>query len=727
MPRDLPEGTPVPLSPAQERLWFLDSAAGGGTYLLALAVDFGDGLEPDALSAALGDVVARHQSLRTVFPLVDAVPHQVVLPAEDAKVRLERVDNVGNIEAHIGAMTTVGLGLTDQPPLRAVLYAPQHTLVLLMHHIIGDEWSQSKLLDDLAFAYNARRAGHAPAFEPLPLQYPDIAVWQRDRIGEDTALLRGQLDYWRTQLAELPLELGWRTDRPRPALPTNRGATVRRSLSPELHAAVDRLAGERRASFFMIVHAAVAVLLERLGAGEDIALGVPVAGRSHPDLDAMVGCFINTVVLRTDVSGDPTFDELLDRVRTVDLDAVDHADVPFNRIVELVNPPRSSARHPLFQVMLSHWKQDGAQERFDGTTAAVRMLDATKAKFDLALRFQERPDSGGVDVTFEYSTELFDAATVESLADRLAVVIERLVENHEQRIGRLDILTPQERGRVLGDWSHAEHSVPFRTFDEYFSEQVAQTPGAEALAVGASVRPAVSLTYRQLDERANRIAHLLISRGAGPGDVVALALDRSAELIVSVLAVLKSGAAYLPVDPTYPADRIAHMLADGTPVAIVTSSVGVPDQTPLGTGVPLLDLDDPDVQARLDSQPVTAPTDADRSRPLRLDDAAYLIYTSGSTGVPKGVVVPHRGIADLLSLQSDVIGMDHTTRALHFSSISFDLAFWQIMWGLLSGGTLVVATDADRVPGEPLARVITEHDVNFVGVPPSAPRSSHPS
>ncbi|GCE38610.1 Siderophore biosynthesis non-ribosomal peptide synthetase modules Bacillibactin synthetase component F [Rhodococcus wratislaviensis] len=722
-PRDLPEGTPLPLSPAQERLWFLDSAAGGGTYLLALAVDFGDGLEPGALSAALTDVVTRHQSLRTVFPLVDAVPHQVVLPAADAKVRLERVDNVGNIEGHIAAMTTVGLGLTDQPPLRAVLYEPQHTLVLLMHHIIGDEWSQAKLLDDLAFAYNARRAGRAPEFTPLPLQYPDVAVWQRERIGtgpEDaTPLLTGQLDYWREQLAGLPLELGWRTDRPRPALPTNRGASVHRTLSPSLHAAVDALAAERRASFFMIVHAAVAVLLERLGAGEDIALGVPVAGRSHPDLDAMVGCVINTVVLRTDVSGDPTFDQLLDRVRAVDLDAVDHADVPFNRIVELVNPPRSSARHPLFQVMLSHWKQDAAAEQFDGTTAAVRMLDATSAKFDLALRFQERPDSGGVDVTFEYSTELFEAATVESLADRLAVVIERLVANHEQRIGLLDILTPQERERVLGEWSHSEHSIPARTFDEYFSEQVAHTPDAEALAVGSSVRPAVSLTYRQLDERANRIAHLLISRGAGPGDVVALALDRSAELIISVLAVLKSGAAYLPVDPTYPADRIAHMLADGAPVAILTSSVGVPDRTPLGTAVPVLDLDDPDLQALLDTQPVTAPTDADRTRPLQLDDAAYLIYTSGSTGVPKGVVVPHLGIADLLSLQSDVIGMDHRTRALHFSSISFDLAFWQIMWGVLSGGTLVVATDADRIPGEPLARVINEHDVNFVGVPPS--------
>ncbi|KAF0960681.1 amino acid adenylation domain-containing protein [Rhodococcus sp. T7] len=722
-PRDLPEGTPVPLSPAQERLWFLDSAAGGGTYLLALAVDFGDGLEPGALSAALADVVTRHQSLRTVFPLVDAVPHQVVLPAGDAKVRLERVDNVGNIEGHISAMTTVGLGLTEQPPLRAVLYEPQHTLVLLMHHIIGDEWSQSKLLDDLAFAYNTRRAGRAPAFTPLPLQYPDVAVWQRERIGagpEDaTPLLTGQLDYWREQLAGLPLELGWRTDRPRPALPTNRGASVHRTLSPSLHAAVDALATERRASFFMIVHAAVAVLLERLGAGEDIALGVPVAGRSHPDLDAMVGCFINTVVLRTDVSGDPTFDQLLDRVRAVDLDAVDHADVPFNRIVELVNPPRSSARHPLFQVMLSHWKQDGTTERFDGTTASARMLDATSAKFDLALRFQERPDSGGVDVTFEYSTELFDTATVESLADRLAVVIERLVANHEQRIGLLDILTPQERDRVLGEWSHSEHSIPARTFDEYFSEQVARTPDSEALAVGSSVRPAVSLTYRQLDERANRIAHLLISRGAGPGDVVAIALDRSAELIISVLAVLKSGAAYLPVDPTYPADRIAHMLTDGAPVAILTSSVGVPDRTPLGTGVPILDLDDPDLQSLLGTQPVSTPTDADRSRPLQLDDAAYLIYTSGSTGVPKGVVVPHLGIADLLSLQSDVIGMDHRTRALHFSSISFDLAFWQIMWGLLSGGTLVVSTDADRIPGEPLARVITEHDVNFVGVPPS--------
>ncbi|MDV7241304.1 MULTISPECIES: non-ribosomal peptide synthetase [Rhodococcus] len=711
--RTIPEGTAVPLSPAQERLWFLDSAAGGGTYLLGLAVDFDVAPDSDALTLALADVVTRHQSLRTVFPLVDSVPHQVVLPAEQSQVRLERVGNIGNIEAHISAITTVGLGLAEQPPLRAVLYEPQHTLVLLIHHIIGDEWSQSKLLGDLAFAYNARRAGRPPVFEPLPLQYPDVAVWQRERASG------GRLDYWEKQLAGLPLELGWRTDRPRPALPTHRGASVHRTLPPSLHAAIEALATERRASFFMIVHAAVAVLLERLGAGEDIALGVPVAGRSHPDLDGMVGCFVNTVVLRTDVSGAPTFDELLDRVRRVDLEAVDHSDVPFNRIVELVNPPRSSARHPLFQVMLSHWKDDGSPQRFDGTESSVRMLDATSAKFDLALRFQEHAGQGGVDVTIEYSTELFDDATVDSLADRLVVVIERLVARHDESIARLDILTDVERAQVLGTWSHRGHSIEPRTFDEYFSAQVARTPDAEALAVGRGVRPATSLSYGELDARANMLARLLIARGAGPGDVVALALDRSAELIVAVLAVLKSGAAYLPIDPTYPADRIAHMLADGSPVAVVTSSVGVPDRGALGTGVPLIDLDDPEVRTLLSAHPAVPVTDRDRIRPLRLDDAAYLIYTSGSTGVPKGVVVPHRGIADLLSLQSDVIGMDSTTRALHFSSISFDLAFWQIMWGLLSGGTLVVATDADRVPGEPLARVIRDHRVNFVGVPPS--------
>ncbi|MFD4366942.1 amino acid adenylation domain-containing protein [Rhodococcus sp. NPDC058521] len=721
--RGVSERTPLPLSPPQERLWFLDSAAGGGTYLLALAVDFHDGVDGDALSSALADVVGRHESLRTVFPVVDGAPHQVVLPAAASKVRLERVTNIGNIQEHIDAMARVGLGLTEQPPLRAVLYEPQHTLVLLMHHIIGDEWSQSRLLDDLAFAYNARTVGLQPDFSPLPVQYPDVALWQRERIGtgpgDDTPLLEQQLEYWDAHLADLPLELGWRTDRPRPALPTNRGAGLTRVLDSNLHAAIDSLAAERRASFFMIVHAAVAVLLERLGAGEDIALGVPVAGRAHPDLDDMVGCFINTVVLRTDVSGAPTFDELLDRVRSVDLGAVDNSDVPFNRIVELVNPPRSSSRHPLFQVMLSHWKQDADARQFDGTTSSVRMLDATTAKFDLALRFSELPNSAGAEVTFEYSTELFDDATVDSLADRLIVVIERLVADHDKSIARLDILTEEERGLVLGEWSHVTHEIPRWTFDEYFSAQVAASPDAEALAVGPGVRPAVSLSYREVDERANRLAHQLLSQGAGPGTVVAVAIDRSAELIVGVLAILKTGSAYLPIDPTYPADRIAHMLADGEPVAVLASSAGVPDRSPLGTSVPIVDVDDPVVQEQLRGRSATAPTDADRPRPLHLDDAAYLIYTSGSTGVPKGVVVPHRGIADLLSLQSDVIGMDHTTRALHFSSISFDLAFWQMMWGLLSGGTLVVATDEDRVPGEPLARVIADHDVNFVGVPPS--------
>ncbi|NUR92557.1 MAG: amino acid adenylation domain-containing protein, partial [Nonomuraea sp.] len=572
-PRTRPE--PMPLSSAQARLWFLYRFEGPNpTYNIPLALRLNGPVDRAALRAALGDVVARHEILRTVFPERDGVPFQRVLDRLSLPLPVWQPDDPAQAMRQIARR---GFDLAAEPPIRAHLLrlgGDEHVLMLVLHHIAGDGWSAGLLVGDLMTAYEARRRGQAPAYEPLPVQYADYTLWQRELPATGLAA-------WTKALANLPDQLDLPFDRPRPAVPSGEGGTVPVAFPPALMADVEALARRARASVFMVLHAALAALLTRLGAGTDLPSGTPVAGRDDSALDGSVGFYVNTLVLRADTSGDPAFAELLDRVKAADLAAFDHAALPFDRLVEALNPPRSRSRHPLFQVMLVYQDTPGP--------AGVEVVHTGTAKFDLTLNVG--PAGTGF---LEYSRDLFDRATARALVRRLTRVLEQAVADPSAPLSGLDLLDDAERRTLVEEWNGDLVSEPGDTLPGLFEAQARRTPGARAVG---------SWTYAELNARANRLAHKLIAHGARPGAIVALSLPRSPDLVAALLAVLKSGAAYLPLDPSYPAGRVDHMIADAGPVCLVDESW-------------LTGLDD-----WLDHDP---------ERDLRPGDAAYVIYTSGS-------------------------------------------------------------------------------------------------
>ncbi|KAA6214827.1 non-ribosomal peptide synthetase [Streptomyces albofaciens JCM 4342] len=713
-PMDRPER--IPLSFAQRRLWFLHQLEGPSpTYNVPLLLRLTGTLDVPALRAALADLTGRHESLRTVFPHAEGTPYQLIRQGAAGWPTVECVRPAPDeLESAVTEAVRYAFDLTREIPLRAWLFetGPQeHTLLLLIHHIAGDGASVGPLARDLSTAYGARRAGRAPAWAPLPVQYADYTLWQRDVLGDEhdpRSVLAGQVAYWKDTLSGLPDQLELPTDRPRPAVAGHQGGTVEFAWDTALHQDIARLAREHRASVFMVLQAAVATLLTHHGAGTDIPLGTATAGRADEALDDLVGFFVNTLVLRTDTSGDPTFAELLARVREADLAAYAHQDVPFERLVEIVNPLRTLARHPLFQVAVGLEETTGAELEMPGLTVEHLPDGMGVAKVDLAFNFAERVgDDGrpdGLRGVVEFATDLFERETARAFAERLERLLRAVVADAARPIGELDVLGAEERERLLTGWNDTAYDVPAATFPELFQAQVARDPAAPALEFED-----VTLSYAELNARANRLAHHLIGRGAGPERTVALVLPRSVDLVVAILAVLKAGAAYLPVDPDYPADRIAHMLADTRPALVLTcdgAAGGLP-----GTGVPVLRV------ANLAPGADHDPTDADRTTGLLPDHPAYVIYTSGSTGRPKGVVVAHRGLANLSAHQTERLGAGPGCRVSQLVSPSFDVSVAELSMGLLAGACLVMP--AEQPAGEELADFLAGRGITHAHVPPA--------
>ncbi|MEU4091796.1 non-ribosomal peptide synthase/polyketide synthase [Streptomyces sp. NPDC026673] len=667
--RALPER--LPLSSAQHRLWLLHQVdADDPSYNLPAAWRLTGALDRAALEAALNDLVTRHTTLRTVFPAVEGVPHQHVLAPEQARVTLGTA-----AREELPGIAARPFDLERELPLRAVLAAAgpdEHVLLLVLHHIATDEWSDRALLADLGTAYAARTAGRAPDWAPLPVGYTDYTLWQRELLehsGDDL------LAYWTETLRGLPEELALPTDRPRPQEPSHTGGTVGFTVRPELERALRALARREGASMFMVSQAAVAALLHRLGAGDDIPLGAPVSGRADERLEDLVGFFVNSLVLRTDLSGDPGFAELLRRVRATDLAAYEHQDLPFERLVEALNPGRSLARHPLFQVMVVHLAERGGTPVLRGLTASPEPVGQDTAKFDLSFDFVEQGEGNGIQGWIEYSADLFDRPTAELLARRMERLLEQAAAEPGRPVGRLEVLDDEERARVLGEWNATGHAVPALTLPELFRAQAAATPSATALMVEGD-----AVGYAELDARVERLAHVLAGAGVGPESTVAVALPRSAALVVTLLAVHRAGGAYLPLDTDYPAERLAFMLADARPVCVVTAD-----------GVALPDTEAP--RLLVDADGVPAAEAATGPLPLAYDPRhpAYVIYTSGSTGRPKGVVVPQEGIVNRLLWMQDAYGLTPDDNVLQKTPSSFDVSVWEFFWPLITGATLVVA------------------------------------
>ncbi|WUG22350.1 amino acid adenylation domain-containing protein [Streptomyces sp. NBC_00464] len=723
--RAQPRPDPLPLSFAQRRLWFLDHLEGpNATYNESSAFRLKGNLDTGALRAALLDVADRHEALRTVFPEVDGEPCQRVVPADEVRLGLDLVEVT---EASLGGAISEAVRRTfdlgSDLPLRASLFAvaPQeHVLLLVTHHIACDGWSLAPLAQDLSLAYAARQSGDVPTWSPLAVQYADYTLWQRGLLGEsddpDSVYTR-QLAYWTQVLDGLPDVLELPTDRPRPAIQSHRGGVVEFLCEGDLHRGLEQLAREHGCTLFMVVQAGIAALLTRLGAGTDIPIGSPIAGRTDEALDELVGFFVNTLVLRTDTSGNPSFRELLSRVRESDLAAYNHQDLPFDRLVEALNPDRSLDRNPLFQVMLAFQNNTQAAWDIAGVTTEDEPVPSDVAKFDLAFSIRGAADSGadatGFSGTLEYSADLFDRASADAMATRLMRLLRAVVADPDLRMGEVDVLGPEERQRVLSEWNDTSVEVPGLTFPELFEEQVARTPHAVAV-----VFEDLEVTYEELNARANRLARLLIARGVGPERIVALAVPRSVEMIVALLAVMKAGGAYLPIDTKYPADRIAYMLRDAEPALLLTLR-GVDTHT-LGAATERLVLDDPRTVEHLASYATSPVTDAHRLSPATVAHPAYVIYTSGSTGRPKGVVVTHTGVPSLAGQYIRAAGTtDAGSRVLQFSSPSFDMHVPDVLMALGAGAALVMAPAEQLLPGPGLERLITEHRITHLELPPA--------
>ncbi|GAB1640210.1 amino acid adenylation domain-containing protein [Krasilnikovia sp. MM14-A1259] len=684
----------VPLSFAQRRLWFVFRLEGPDpTYNIPIAWRLRGRLDPDALTAAVGDVVARHETLRTIFPDDRGTPYQRIL--EPDAVPVEFLDATADLTDAAGH----GFALDREPPLRVQAFPAgpdEHVLLLLLHHIAGDEWSDEPLRADLTVAYEARLAGRAPAFAPLPVQYADFALWQRDQADG----FAEQTELWRAALAGLPEELHLPTDRPRPAEASHRGEVIEFALPGTVAQDLRHLARTTGTSLFMVVQAAVAVLLTRLGGGTDIPLGSPVAGRPDAVLDGLVGFFVNTVVLRTDTSGDPSFRELLGRVRETDLAAFDRQEVPFEHVVEVLNPVRSLGRHPLFQTMVSYLPGSSDRWRLADLDARPEPVGHRVAMFDLSFDFTDAPDGNGVEGTLEFATDLYDRDTAQHLVDRLLRVFTAVTRDASVPIGRIDVLDARERiGPV------AEVEVPGGSIVDLFRAQVDATPGAVALVSGGR-----SWTFAELDDWSSRMAGTLAGENVGRGALVALATARPLT-VPAILGVLKAGAAYLPLDACQPAEWIAGMLDDAAPAMLVTTAgIDVP-----WTGPRL--IVGPDLPAAAHAAPIPA---------VSPDDPAYVIYTSGSTGVPKGVVVPHRGIVNLFHTHRKHLMRERGLRVAHVASFTFDGSWEPLLW-LFDGHALHVLDDDEYRDDAALVAYVRHHGVDVLDVTPTYLRELVPA
>ncbi len=715
----------VPLSFAQSRLWFIDQLQGPSpVYNVVVPLRLDGRLDADALGAALADLVGRHESLRTLFPAIEGVPQQLVVPAERADFGWDVVDATGWPAGRLGEAIEDAVlhrfDLATEIPLRARLFRvadDEHVLVAVLHEIAADGWSTTRLLRDLSVAYTSRCAGRAPGWAPLPVQYVDYTLWQREILGDlddSDSRIAAQLAYWEQTLAGMPERLQLPTDRPYPPVADQRGARVALNWPAQLQQQVARVGHEHNATGFMVTQAALAVLLSKLSASSDVAVGFSIAGRRDPALDELVGFFVNTLVLRVDLAGDPTVTELLARVRRRSLAAYEHQDVPFEVVVERVNPTRSLAHHPLVQVMLG-WNNFPGQVNDPATELSVGDLQVTPlladtqtAKMDLVFFLKEcwteAGEPAGIHGHVEFRTDVFDADSIQALIERLERVLVAMTADPTRRLSSVDLLDEGEHARLdeIGNRAVLTESVitPV-SIPVLFAERVARTPAAVAVTFEGRL-----MTYREVEEAANRLAHLLAAQGAGPGECVALLFSRSAEAIVAILAVLKTGAAYLPIDPGLPAERIGFVLADAAPIAAITTT-GLAERLD-GHDVVVIDVNDPAV----DAQPSTGlPAPAP-------DDIAYLIYTSGTTGVPKGVAITHRNVTQLLGSLDAGLPDAGVWALCH--SLAFDVSVWEIFGALLRGGRLVVVPESVTRSPQDLHGVLVAEQVSVLTQTPSA-------
>ncbi|HSU17580.1 non-ribosomal peptide synthase/polyketide synthase [Longimicrobium sp.] len=704
-------GAAMPLSFAQQRLWFLERLGGAGSaYHMPARIRLRGELDRAALVRALDRLVARHETLRTTFAEVEGEPVQRIAPAAESAFRLLEHDLAGHADAAaelrrvMAEEASAAFDLECGPLVRGRLVRvaeDDHVLLVTLHHIVSDGWSMGVLTHELGALYDAFRRGDADPLAPLPVQYADYAAWQRRRV--DGPVLQRQADYWAAALAGAPELLELPTDRQRPARQDHAGAAVGIDLGDELSSAVIALGQRHGTTPFMTVLAAWAVVLARLSGQDDVVIGTPAANRGRREIEGLIGFFVNTLALRVDLSDSPTVVQLLARVKARALEAQDHQDIPFEQVVDLVQPARSLAHAPLFQVMFSWQSVEGGAPSLGGLRAGS-MGDSgahVTAKFDLTLALAE--SGGRIAGGAEFATALFDAATVERWLGHLRRVLEAMAADEHQSVARIALLADAERRQVVEDWGRAAVAAPTGAcIHALFEAQAARTPDSVALMCGGE-----AVTYAELDARANRLAHHLKGRGVSAESAVGVCLEWETELVVALLATLKAGGVYVPLDPALPAERLAYMAEDAGLRALVTR--GALAGAIHADAVVRVDADAARIAAESSDAPISA---------ISRSNLAYLIYTSGSTGRPKGVAVEHGPAAAHLSAMAGELGIGAEDRVLQFASAGFDVSLEQVFFPLLSGATLVLRGPELWAPAE-FAERARSLGVTVANLPPA--------
>lgn len=687
----------IPLSFAQRRMWVLHQMEGGSeNWNMPAAIRLTGTLDRAALAAAIRDVVDRHEILRTIYVMNDDGDlHQRILTSAEASPELPVVEVAPeDLSAAVDEAMAYRFDLAAEPPVRVRLFrcSPrEHVLVLVIHHIATDGSSGAPLARDLAAAYAARRDGGAPRWEPLPVQYKDYTMWQREVLGDVAdpgSLAATQIEYWREELAGVPQPLNLPLDRPRPAEASVRGAAVGLMVDPEVATGLQKLADERGSTMSMALHAALAVLLSKLGGGEDVTIGSSIAGRTDEALADLIGFFVNTQVLRVDLSGDPSFTDLLAQVRNKALAAYEHQDVPFDMLVEAINPVRSVAYQPLFQVMLGLQNYQRPELELAGLTLEIESANPSTSKVDLFFNVVA-DDSGALRGDILYATDLFDRATVEAIAARFVRVLEQLAADPGMCVGDVDVLLAGERKQLVVEVNETAEPTLEGGLVAAVRRQVQATP--EALAV---VGEEESLTFQELDARSSRLAHWLVGRGVRAESLVAVCLPRTVNLVVALLAVLKSGGAYVPIDPDDSRSRIDRILEHADPALVLDADA----------------LAGADWSGYPDSAPEVV---------VRSGNTQYVIYTSEPTGKPKGVAVPRGAVANYLATTERRVPLSSADRMLFGTTVALDMANTELYLPLIAGATMVMAGKDTTADMSAVAELMRRHEVTVVQATPS--------
>lgn len=705
IPRQSRTATSFPLSFAQESLWLVDQLTpGSSAYNMPAALRLSGPLNIAALQRGLQEIVRRHESLRTTFPAIEGSPVQIIAPSLQIPLSVVDLHHLPESEREQRAQHYIGeeiecpFELTQGPLLRTTLFRlteQEHILLLLMHHIISDGWSVNIFIQELTTLYTTFATGQSTSpLAELPIQYADYAVWHREWLQEH---MENLLTYWKQQLAGAPAVLDLPTDHPRPAIQTFRGAIHDFRLSAPLTAQLQALSQQEGATLFMTLLAAFNMLLSRYTGQEDIVVGSPIANRNRSEIQGLIGYLVNMLVLRTDLSGNPSFRELLRRVRNKALEAYDHQELPFEKLVEALHPERSLSHSPLFQVLIANNNNALSTVEAAGLTISSLEVAYKRAKFDLSLFIWE--DSGSLAGTVEYNVDLFERATIERLIGHWQTLLASIAADPELPLSQLALLSEAEQHQLLIEWNATQAEYPQeRCVHELFEAQAARRPEATAL-----IYEGTHLTYRELNQRANQLAHYLKKLGVGQEVCVGLCMERSLNMVVCLLGILKAGGAYVPLDPTYPKDRLAFMLQDTRAPVLLTEQHLLNLLPTQGLKVICLDRDW-QVVSQEPSENLKSETTA--------RNLAYVMYTSGSTGKPKGVEIRHYSIIRLL-FGVKYVDLDETKTILHMAPISFDASTFEVWGALLHGARCILYPE--RIPtSKNIGAAIDAHDVTTV-------------